>query len=68
MLKQHIHSFTQGDIRPFTEGLLVALFNTIERGSTPEEIAKNDHLMKCMCYDWLLRPRTVCTNKAYLQA
>lgn len=42
-----VRSFTQADIRPYAEGLLVALFTTIERGSTPEEIAKNDHLMKC---------------------
>ncbi|KAK9897295.1 putative importin-alpha export receptor [Cystobasidium minutum MCA 4210] len=40
--------FTQADIRPYAEGLLVALFNTIERGTTPEEIAKNDNLMKCV--------------------
>ena len=42
-------SFAQADIRPFAESLLVALFTTIERGQTPEEISKNDHLMRCGC-------------------
>ena len=28
--------------------LLVALFTTIERGQTPQDIAKNDVLMRCV--------------------
>ena len=40
-------SFTQLDITPFAEALLVALFTTIERGQTPQDIAKNDVLMRC---------------------
>ena len=46
-LNKLLFSFAQGDIRPFAEGLLVSLFTTIERGTTPEEISKNDNLMRC---------------------
>lgn len=40
--------FTQADIRPFAENILMALFANIEKGGTPEKIAENDYLMKCM--------------------
>lgn len=40
--------FTQTDIRPFAESILVALLKNVERGATPEQIAANDHLMKCV--------------------
>ncbi|WVR05966.1 hypothetical protein IAU60_002994 [Kwoniella sp. DSM 27419] len=39
--------FTQADVRPFAENILMALFANIERGGTPEKIAENDYLMKC---------------------
>ncbi|WVN85455.1 uncharacterized protein L203_100601 [Cryptococcus depauperatus CBS 7841] len=39
--------FTQTDIKPFAESIIMALFNNIERGGTPEKIAENDYLMKC---------------------
>ncbi|WRT64247.1 uncharacterized protein IL334_001178 [Kwoniella shivajii] len=39
--------FTQADVRPFAENILMALFTTIEKGGTPEKIAENDYLMKC---------------------
>lgn len=42
------HSFNQGDIRPFAESIIIALLKNVEKGATPEEIAKNDHLMKCV--------------------
>ena len=32
----------------------MACFTQIQRGDTPQKIAENDHLMKCMCY-WPLR-------------
>lgn len=40
--------FTQADIRPFAENILMALFANIEKGGTPEKIAENDYLMKCV--------------------
>ncbi|SPO23873.1 probable CSE1 - Nuclear envelope protein that mediates the nuclear export of importin alpha [Ustilago trichophora] len=40
--------FTPQDVQPFAESILMALFRNIERGSTPEKIAENDYLMKCM--------------------
>ncbi|WVQ82556.1 hypothetical protein IAT38_004685 [Cryptococcus sp. DSM 104549] len=39
--------FTQADIRPYAENILMALFANIEKGGTPEKIAENDYLMKC---------------------
>ena len=39
--------FGQADIRPHAEGILNALFKVIESGQTPQQIAANDHLMKC---------------------
>ncbi len=39
--------FTQADVRPFAENILMALFTNIERGGTPVKIAENDYLMKC---------------------
>jgi exportin-2 (importin alpha re-exporter) len=41
--------FTQADVRPFAENILMALFANIEKGGTPEKIAENDYLMKCEC-------------------
>ena len=39
--------FTQADVRPFAESILMACFRNIESGNTPEKIAENDYLMKC---------------------
>lgn len=39
--------FTQADVRPYAENILMALFANIEKGGTPEKIAENDYLMKC---------------------
>ncbi|KAK1926751.1 putative importin-alpha export receptor [Papiliotrema laurentii] len=39
--------FTQADVRPFAENILMALFANIEKGGTPEKISENDYLMKC---------------------
>lgn len=39
--------FTQADVQPFAENVLLALFANIEKGGTPEKIAENDYLMKC---------------------
>ncbi|ORX36025.1 Cse1-domain-containing protein [Kockovaella imperatae] len=39
--------FTQSDVRPFAENILMTLFANIERGATPEKISENDYLMKC---------------------
>ncbi len=35
-------------MQPFAENILMALFRNIERGTTPEKLAENDYLMKCM--------------------
>ncbi|KAJ9111753.1 hypothetical protein QFC22_006412 [Naganishia vaughanmartiniae] len=40
--------FTQADVRPFAESILMACFRNIESGQTPEKIAENDYLMKCV--------------------
>lgn len=47
-LTEMVIRFTQADIRPFAENILMALFANIEKGGTPEKIAENDYLMKCM--------------------
>lgn len=41
--------FSAADLKPFTEALLVNLFQLIESGQTPEKISENDYLMKSMC-------------------
>ena len=40
--------FTQADVRASAESILVALLKVIESGDTPEKIAQNDYLMKCL--------------------
>ncbi|KAJ1044305.1 hypothetical protein NDA10_003807 [Ustilago hordei] len=40
--------FTSTDITPFSEPILMALLTNIERGNTPEKIAENDYLVKCI--------------------
>ena len=40
--------FSPEDVRPFAETILMACFRTIMSGGSPEKIAENDHLMKCV--------------------
>lgn len=40
--------FTPDDVEPFAESILMALFRNIESGTTPEKIAENDYLMRCV--------------------
>ncbi|KIS69121.1 putative importin-alpha export receptor [Mycosarcoma maydis] len=40
--------FTPHDVEPFAETILMALLRNIERGTTPEKLAENDYLIKCM--------------------
>lgn len=40
--------FTPEDVQSFAESILMALFRNIERGNTPEKLAENDYLMKCV--------------------
>ncbi|KAJ1026973.1 hypothetical protein NDA16_002266 [Ustilago loliicola] len=40
--------FSPQDVQPFAESILMALFSNIERGATPEKIAENDYLIKCI--------------------
>jgi exportin-2 (importin alpha re-exporter) len=40
--------FTPNDVEPFAESILMALFRNIESGTTPEKIAENDYLMRCV--------------------
>jgi exportin-2 (importin alpha re-exporter) len=40
--------FTPDDVEPFAESILMALFRNIQGGATPEKIAENDYLMRCV--------------------
>lgn len=40
--------FTPDDVQPFAEAILMALFRNIQSGSTPEKVAENDYLMRCV--------------------
>ncbi|KDN43192.1 putative CSE1-nuclear envelope protein that mediates the nuclear export of importin alpha [Tilletiaria anomala UBC 951] len=40
--------FSPADVQPFSETILMACFRTIMAGGTPEKIAENDYLMKCV--------------------
>lgn len=40
--------FTPQDVSPFAEQMLLALFGKIEAGGTPEKVAENEFLMKCV--------------------
>lgn len=40
--------FTQADVHDFAADLLNAVLSKIEGAGTPEKVAENDHLMKCM--------------------
>lgn len=40
--------FTPSDVEPFAESILMALFATIKSGGSPEKIAENDYLMRCV--------------------
>ena len=40
--------FTAEDVAPFRDEMLRALFAAIVRNETPEKMAENDHLMKCV--------------------
>lgn len=40
--------FTPDDVEPFAESILMALFRNIQVGATPEKIAENDYLMRCV--------------------
>ncbi|KAG8694409.1 importin-alpha export receptor [Ceratobasidium sp. 394] len=40
--------FAQADIHDFANDILVALFAKIESGGSPQKIAENDYLMKCV--------------------
>lgn len=43
-----INSFNAADIAPFLQPLLTKLFALIDKGQTPEKLAENDVLMKCV--------------------
>lgn len=42
------HSFAQADIHDAAPGLIDILLKKIEAAGTPDKVAENDHLMKCM--------------------
>ena len=42
------HWFTQADVHDFAADLLNAVLTKMEGAGTPEKVAENDHLMKCM--------------------
>ncbi len=39
---------TSADVQPFSEPILMACFKTMMAGETPDKIAENDYLMKCV--------------------
>lgn len=43
-----LRRFGQADVRPYADNILNALFRIIEQGDSPQAIAANDHLMKCL--------------------
>lgn len=47
--------FGQADIRDHAEQILESLFRIIESGRNPQEIASNEHLMKCTSNFFLSR-------------
>jgi len=48
--------FAQADVHDFAADLLNAVLAKIEGAGTPEKVAENDHLMKCMLALFLFVP------------
>ena len=42
--------FAQADIHDHASGMIDAVLKKIEAGGTPEKVAENQHLMRCMWY------------------
>ncbi|KAI8901692.1 Cse1-domain-containing protein [Globomyces pollinis-pini] len=40
--------FSEAEMAPISNGILTKLFDLIQRGQTPEKLAENDYLMKCV--------------------
>ena len=49
IISRYIPRFTQADLHEVAPQLLDALLSKIEKAPTPEKVAENDYLMKCMC-------------------
>ena len=47
------------DIEPFTRNMLEALFAAVEQHETPEKVAENDHVMKCVMRVLLVAKKSV---------
>ncbi|CAE6484305.1 unnamed protein product [Rhizoctonia solani] len=54
--------FAQADIHDFANDILSALFTVIESGGTPQKIAENDYLMKCIMRVILTARQTLTPN------
>ncbi|CAE6342293.1 unnamed protein product [Rhizoctonia solani] len=54
--------FAQADIHDFANDILSALFAGIESGGTPQKIAENDYLMKCVMRVILTARQTLTPN------
>lgn len=48
MKLNNVALFSPAEIAPLALDLLTRLFNLISRGKTPEKLAENDYLMKCI--------------------
>lgn len=51
--------FTPDDMAPMSQGILQALLATVEQRATPEQVAENDHVMKCVMRVLLTAQHTV---------
>ncbi|KAF8596041.1 hypothetical protein BDV93DRAFT_79575 [Ceratobasidium sp. AG-I] len=60
--------FAQADIHDFANDILVALFAKIESGGSPEKIAENDYLMKCVMRVIITARQTLTPNFATILA
>ncbi|WFC97019.1 importin-alpha export receptor [Malassezia brasiliensis] len=56
--------FTAEDVAPFRDDMLRALFAAIVRNETPEKMAENDHLMKCVMRVLLTARQTLAPSVA----
>lgn len=48
MTADGVHLFTSQDVNPYAKDILSHLFRLIEQGGTPEKIAENEFLMRCV--------------------
>jgi hypothetical protein len=57
--------FTQADIHGFANEILVALFDKIEAGNSPEKVSENDYLMKCTLFFFIQHCILLISHRCY---